>query len=231
MLNVDDKRVKIACKTFLNLYRTKTMRQTLLLFAITIITTGAIAQGKSVNYGLKVGFNIGKIGISPPLQNRTEHYGAGLVAGGLTRIPILKKIKIQTEALYHLHNSSLKFNPSSGGDVNEIDLSLHQISLPVQLSYSIIPNVSLNAGVSANYNFYFSQKVMRDFGTNPSFNISDEIVNFQSGVLGGITIYASSFIIDARYNRMTGSIYNKRSTDDPTEYHLGFFQLSLGYRF
>ncbi len=207
------------------------MKQTLLLIVITIITSEAIAQKESVNYGIKAGLNIGKIAILPPLQNRTEYYGIGLVAGGIINIPIFKKTKLQVEPLYNLHRSSLKFNPSSGGDVNAIDLSLHQISLPVQLSYSIIPSVSVNAGASANYNFYFSQKVMRDFGTNPSFNISDEIVKFQSGFLGGITFYANSFFIDARYNRMLSNLYKKRSTDDQTEYHLGFFQLSLGYKF
>jgi len=84
---------------------------------------------------------------------------------------ILKKLKLQIEPLYILNNSSLKFNPSSSADVSEADLTLHQISIPIQLSYSIIPSVSVNAGVSGNYNFYFSQKVMRDFGTNPSFKI------------------------------------------------------------
>jgi len=207
------------------------MKQTLLLIIITIITSEAIAQRESVNYGIKAGLNIGKIAIFPPMQNRTEYYGIGLVAGGIIKIPILKKTKLQVEPLYNLHRSSLKFNPSSGGDVNAINLSLHQISLPVQLSYSIIPSVSVNAGASANYNFYFSQKVMRDFGTNPSFNISDEIVKFQPGVLGSITFYANSFFIDARYNRMLNNLYKKRSTDDPTEYHLGFFQLSFGYKF
>jgi hypothetical protein len=206
----------------------KIMKPKLLLIFITLITNGAIAQKESVNYGIKAGLNVGKIAIFPPLQNRTEYYGTGLVAGGMIKIPILKKTQLQIEPLYNLHRSSLKF---TGGDVNTIDLSLHQISLPVQLSYSIMPNVSINAGASANYNFYFSQKVMRDFGTNPTFNISDEIVKFQSGILGGITFYANSFFIDARYNRMLNNLYKKRSIDDQTEYHLGFFQLSLGHEF
>ena len=110
------------------------MKQTLLLIIITIITSEAIAQKESVTYGIKAGLNIGKIAFSPPLQNRTEYYGIGLVAGGIIKIPVLKKTKLQVEPLYNLHRSSLKFNPSSGGDVNAINLSLHQISLPVQLS-------------------------------------------------------------------------------------------------
>ena len=204
------------------------MKPKLLLIFITIITNGAIAQKESVNYGIKAGLNVGKIAIFPPLQNRTEYYGTGLVAGGFIKIPILKKTKLQIETLYNLHRSSLKF---TGGDVNAIDLSLHQISLPVQLSYSIIPSVSVNAGVSGNYNFYFSQKVMRDFGTNPSFNITDEIVKFQSGLLGSVTFYSKNIFIDARYNRMLGNLFKQQSEYDQTEYHLGNFQLSLGYRF
>lgn len=207
------------------------MKQILLLIVINIITSEAIAQKEPVTYGIKAGLTIGQIAIAPPLQNRTEHYGTGFVAGGIVKIPILKRTNLQVEPLYNLHKSSLEFNPSSGGDVSAIDLSLHQISLPVQLSYSITPGISVNAGASGNYNFYFSQKVTRDFGTNPSFNISDEIVKFQPGALGGITFYENSFFIDARYNRMLTNLYKKRSTDDQTEYHLGFFQLSLGYKF
>jgi len=206
------------------------MKKILQIIIALLIVKQSTAQTKFFSYGIKAGLSVGKIAILPPLQNRSEHYGVGFVAGGVTQFAIAKKLKIQIEPLYILNNSSLKFNPSPG-DVNEIDLSLHQISLPVQISYSIIPTVSLNAGVSGNYNFYFSQKVMRDFGANPSFNITDEIVKFQSGLLGGVTFYSKNIFIDARYNRMLGNLFIQQSEYDQTEYHLVNFQLSVGYRF
>jgi hypothetical protein len=206
------------------------MKQFFLFILTFLITKNIIAQNNRLRYGIKTGISIGKISIWPPLQNRTESYGAGIVAGGMIQVPILKKMKVQIEPLYNLHHSSLTFNPASAA--NAIDLSLHQVSVPVQLCYFIAPNLSINAGGSANYSFYFTQNVTMTNGGNPTFNITDEIIKFQPGILGGITYYATdNFFVDLRYNRMLNNLYKKTRTDDPTEYHLGFFQLTIGYRF
>ena len=205
------------------------MKTIWVIFIVLLIAKNSIAQTKEFKYGIKAGISTGKIAISPPLQNRTEHYGVGLVAGGIVQMRILKDMQIQVEPLYNLHKSLLKFNPAI--NAKAIDLSLHNVSLPVLLSYSVIPNLSVNLGASCNYNFYFFQNVTMDLGGNPGFNITDEIVKFQSGLLGGITFYRKNIFIDTRYNRMLGNLYKKQSSDDQTEYHLGNFQLSLGYRF
>ena len=205
------------------------MKNIFLFFSIFFISKNIQAQNNQLHYGIKTGLDIGKIAIVPPSQNRTEHYGAGIVVGGIIQIPIHKKMKVQIEPLYNLHHSSLKFNPSSG--TNRIDLSLHQVSLPIQFCYFISHNLSVNTGGSVNYNFHLDQKATFDIGDR-TFNITDEIIKFQPGLLGGITFYATSNIyIDVRYNQMLTNLYKITRTDDPTEYHLGFFQISWGYKF
>lgn len=212
-----------------HLIQLKAMKKILIIFIASLITKNSIAQAKVFNYGIKAGISAGKIAILPPLQNRTEHYGIGFVAGGMVQMQILKDVKIQIESLYNLHKSSLKFNPAI--NAKAIDLSLHNVSIPLLLSYSVIPNLSINAGALCNYNFYFFQNVSMDSGGNPGFNITGEISKFQPGLLGGITFNVNNIFVDGRYNRMLGNLYKQKSSDDKTEYHPGNFQLSLGYRF
>jgi hypothetical protein len=120
--------------------------------------------------------------------------------------------------------------------LKKTDLSLHQVSIPVQMGYFIRHNVSVNAGVSVNYNFYFVQKVTLDNWASPetyyTFNITEEITKFQPGALGGITFYATDNVfIDGRYHRMLTNSYKRPTGDNWTEYQHGFFQVALGYRF
>lgn len=205
------------------------MRKPLLLISIILFTKNVWAQQNRFRYGIKIGADISRIEILPPLRNRTESYGTGIVAGGVIQVTIQKKLKIQIEPLYNFHTSTLKFNPNNG--VNQIDLSLYQVSLPVQLSYFVFPDLGINAGGSVNYNFYLEQKVYDNYGTL-TFNITSEIVNWQAGVLGGLSFYATEHVcFDVRYHRMLTNLYHKTRADDPTEYRLGFFQVSLGYRF
>ncbi len=204
----------------------------LLLIIITFFIAGSLtAQKNKLRFGLKAGTNIGKIYLSPVRQNRTELNGIGIIAGGFVQMPISKKMKLQIESLYNLHNSTIKFNPSPT-DFFKTDLSLHQISVPVQLCYFIIPNITLNVGVSANYNFYLQQKAFSEYGYAVKFNITDEIKKFSPGFLAGIIFNVNNkFSVEARYNSLLNSFYKKQSLEDQNKYYLGYAQVALGYHF
>ena len=214
------------------------MKKIFFSISVFLITQNIFAQNNVFGYGLKAGISVGKIEMLPPLENRTEHYGLGIVAGGSVQIPIHKKFKIQIESLYNLHLFSNEFkNTDLYTDAKKIDLSLHQVSVPVWLGYFIVPKWSINAGVSANYNFYFKEKASLDYGASPNtfyptFNITDQITKFQPGVLAGTTFYVTDNIsIDSRYHRMLTNSYKRPPGDNWTEYHHGFFQIALGYKF
>jgi hypothetical protein len=206
------------------------MKKLFFFFLVLLLTQSIWAQNNRLRYSLKAGISVGKIAIRPPLQNRTEHYRMGVAGGGVVEIPVQQKLNVQIEALYHLHRSSLKFDPYT--DAKAFDLTLHQLSLPVQVGYFITPKWNIHAGGSANYNFYCTNKVTVEFGAHPTLNITDEITRFQPGVLGGITFYASNnALVEGRYHRMLTNAYKRPTGDNRTEYHLGFFQVAFGYGF
>lgn len=115
---------------------------------------------------------------------------------------------------------------------NELDLRLYQLSLPVLVRYQIFPDFSILAGVSANYNLRFEQTGA--VGVNPprTFDITDEIVRFQPGALGGISLnLTNKLLIDARYHHMLTNLHKNKPNDAQYGYFLGCFQISAGYIF
>jgi hypothetical protein len=50
-----------------------------------------LAQNNVFGYSLKAGISVGKIAILPTLQNRTENYRTGIVAGGVSEIAYSRK--------------------------------------------------------------------------------------------------------------------------------------------
>lgn len=207
----------------------KKMKQVFIILSAIFITKATVAQKKVFSFGMKAGANISKVAILPLLPNRTEQYGVGIHAGGVMQMQLIDKLILQVEPLYNLQHTLLKFNPST--NASEINLTLHQISLPVLFSYALYQGIGVNAGLSANYNLYFNQRVTMDIGGDRDFNITDEIVRFQPGITGGVSYALKRVIIDARYNRMLNNLYKKRAPGDMTEYHLGTFQLSVGCMF
>lgn len=187
------------------------------------------AQKQPVRFGIKAGLEIGSMNISPPLETREIRADLGFVAGGIIEIPVKERWSIRVEPLFNEHSSTSYFK---GSNTEKIANTLFQLSLPVQADYTIFPDLTLLAGVSANYNFRLESKAYFDIYADRTFDETETIVPFQPGVLGGFSYNATRHIfLEGRYHRMITNTYKRKPGEASYYYQLTFVQVTAGYRF
>lgn len=209
-----------------------------LLAASAAISAEAQNTGRSpLRVGVKAGGNLSMASFSADGYSDVKNkFGFGFYGGGLLEIsgPAGSKWKGQVEALFNYHNFKNEYaianQPFKAVDYKT---DLMQISVPVMVKYFIIPQLSVNAGASVNFNLASKTKF-----TNPATDEAmtrdnkdlDMLSTLQVGALAGATYYIyKGFFVDARYNYYFGSVF-KNDNDAPT-YRLSAIQLGLGYKF
>lgn len=208
----------------------------LLLLATTTVT---FAQSRSpLRFGLKAGGNISHLSATDDAfgLNQKNSFGLGIYGGGLLEIsgPAGSKFKGQVEALFNWHN--FKNESSITGIKNTYKTSLSQISVPVMLKYFVIPELSINAGASVNFNVAAKTNIETDVlgsvtKSTLDYNDLDKLQTIQVGALVGATYYIyKGFFVDARYNYYFGSMLKKDKSSDPS-YRISALQIGVGYKF
>lgn len=205
------------------------MKHLLFITSMLFSVATTYAQKKPVRFGLKAGLEIGRLNISPPLATREIRADIGFVAGGIIEIPVKERWSIRVEPLFNEHSSTSYFK---GSNTEKIENTLFQLSLPVQAGYKIFPDLTLLAGVSANYNFRLESKAYFDIYADRTFDETETIVPFQPGVLGGFSYNATRHIfVEGRYHRMITNTYKEKPGEASYHYQLSFAQVTMGYRF
>ncbi len=197
------------------------------------------AQERSpLRFGVKAGGNLSHLGLSDnsAFPGNKNAFGFGAYGGGLLEIsgPAGSKFKGQMEALYSYHNAKQQYNNNLVKVTAKTNLS--QISVPLMVKYFIIPQFSINAGGSVNFNVASRTKTESTSEGNTittSFDNKsdlDRLQTVQVGALAGVTYYIhKGFFVDARYNYYFGSMF-KKEQNDPS-YRLSAVQLGVGYKF
>ena len=214
----------------------------LMICSLLAAATAAQAQEaparSPLRLGVKAGGNLSMASFSGDGYSDVKNkFGFGFFGGGLLEIsgPAGSKWKGQIEALFNYHNFKNNYSTLTVDSKDRTTLS--QVSIPVMVKYFIIPQLSINAGASVNFNLASKTKHECTPGGSDIASESeidnkdtDMLQTLQVGALAGATYYIyKGFFVDARYNYYFGSVL-KNDNDAPT-YRLNTVQVGLGYKF
>ena len=216
------------------------MKKLMICSLLSVAVISAEAQttiGRSpLRVGIKAGGNLSMASFSADGYSDIKNkFGFGFYGGGLLELsgPAGSKWKGQLEALFNYHNFKNEYAGGIPMGTVSYKTNLAQISVPVMVKYFIIPQLSVNAGASVNFNLAsktkFTSPLTGGEVTNDNKDL-DMLNTLQIGALAGATYYIyKGFFVDARYNYYFGSVF-KNDNDAPT-YRLSAIQLGIGYKF
>lgn len=210
-----------------------TMKKSVIVMSAALLSLSTAASAQtSVRFGLKGGLNLSHATreVDPVVgpDHKSNGFGPGFYAGGLAELsfPAGSKFKLQLEALYNM--SYITFENTDTRLDRDV---LSSIQVPLSSKYFIVPDFSLNAGVSAVFNT--GAKAHHKNGSTTDLKNAYNLQPMQVGLHAGATYYIKNgFFVDARYNYyMDDVMESKTPALFDLDYDLGTFQLGLGYKF
>lgn len=212
------------------------MKNLLLIFGLILgFLTNTIAQELNqdkTKFGVKIGSNLTTLGVLNLNGKKYDYaYKLGFTAGVFSEIPLMNKLKLIPELNYSQKGGDAKAD-TSGFPLN-IEQRLIYIDVPIALSYTVTPNLSVFAGPQVS--FIYSQKTTNTtqiFGVPVVETNTDtkKIAKAIPGAVIGMSLNLSNINLSGRYM----SDLSKGSKDkDPrfTDVRNSGFALTVGYKF
>lgn len=215
------------------------MKKTILtlVFLSTIAVSNAQDKPSKVKFGVKGGLNISSAVFDETLDTDAKSK-TGIHLGVFTNIPMGKKFAFQPEALFSMQGFNQYYN--EGTYVNDSDVNLNYLSIPLNFQFKFIDKVFIEAG--PYFDFLLSAKA-----DVTSKNVYTEVVTTQDNVnvkeyyktmvfginFGGGYHINNQISVNARYymglspsdNSNFSYTYETISTNNR------LFQLGVGYTF
>lgn len=201
-----------------------------LLFSISICSKAQdTLNSNQILFGLKIGTNYSNV-----YDSKGEKFNAdpkfGLATGAFIDIPVGSYLAIQPEILFS--QKGFKGTGSLLGSSYVLTRTSNYLDIPILVSFSPIPAVSILAG--PQYSYLLKQK---DEFTNGTTTIEQE-KEFQNDnirkntfcFLGGVEIKVDHVVIGGR---LGWDVLNNQGdgTSSTPRYKNAWYQLTLGYRF
>jgi opacity protein-like surface antigen len=181
-----------------------------------------IPKKTTVSFGIKLGANYSNTnfnqGSPKPLAPIATTWKTGFIAGFLVQIALLHKLALQQEYLFSQVNGEIR---------NEgVQYTLHYLSLPLLLKYTLVPRVTIVAGPQFDLLIQAQQKI-----SDQTFNITHDTEERGIGATAGLEVSLSkSLSLSARYLQGLNHIgIGQRSA--VREFKLQSVQLTLDARF
>ena len=165
---------------------------------------------QEVHFGIKAGVNVSSVDITNGDDYNSK---AGLHVGGLAHIHISQHFALQPELIYSMQ----------GGKVENVNLKLNYINIPLLAQYMINDGFRLQTGPQLGFLLSAKSKV-----GDVERSVKDDLSSIDfSWVFGAGYLFPSGFGIDARYNHGISNF------SDNTTYKAKnrVFQFGLFYQF
>ena len=188
------------------------------------------AAGQTVRGGIKGGLSLADI---PVLTESFKDEGAvdlryryGVIVGGFATIRLADWVAFQPEALYTQKGMHGR-DPSGADDVFEARVDYVDVPMLIRLQPSSGRGVYAVAGPSVNFNI--AAKLV-DEGDNDETDIKDDIESVEVGLVVGVGLQLSKFLVEGRYAE---GLTNIAKDPDPEEdsYRNRSFAIMVGVRF
>lgn len=177
--------------------------------ALAAVATTTNAQ--SVRFGVKGGANFSNSMLENKAAGVTSPFGVGAYGGGLVEFSFKNpgdKFKLQLEANYDFYNLRTKatVNNATVVSINRI----HGISVPLEAKYFIIPEFSVFAGPTFNFNLASNTSLKTGSTQGDKVETTDYLTPFQVGGVVGVNYYiVKGFFVEARYNYIAPRPYDR----------------------
>lgn len=173
--------------------------------------TGSLAFSQTL--GVKAGLNVASVSAN------NSKAKAGLYAGVLMNIPVASNFSVQPEILYN--GTGTKIN-----GINDANINLGYISVPVMLQYNATSKFYLEAG--PQFSFLINSKFKYQ---SYSIDGKDLIKGFDFGIgIGAGYLFTKSIGVNARYVAGVTNVMKEILGIQPDGKN-NVFQLGLTYKF
>jgi len=207
-----------------------------MISAIALMAFGFANAQTDVKFGAKGGINFST------LTGDTEGASSriGFTIGGFAEFKLSDKFVVQPEVLYSGQGASYSYSESGPGYafVEEGDVNLGYILVPVMAKYYVIDNLSLEFGPQVGFLIAANQKGDYvetyegvTFAQSFDEDIKDEINSVDFGLnFGAGYDFTDNMTAGLRYNLGISNVY-KTSEGSDYESKNSVFSLTFGYKF
>lgn len=165
---------------------------------------------QEVHFGIKAGVNVSSVDITNGDDYNSK---AGLHVGGLAHIHISQHFALQPELIYSMQ----------GGKVENVNLKLNYINIPLLAQYMINDGFRLQTGPQLGFLLSAKSKV-----GDVERSVKDDLSSIDfSWVFGAGYLFPSGVGIDARYNHGISNISDNTTYKSKNR----VFQFGLFYQF
>lgn len=194
------------------------MRSVVLALLFNVVCAAPAAA--QITYGAKVGVNFADVsfdaGEDVPAGGRK-----GLLAGVFVTIP-LGWLAVQPEAIYTVKGTSLDIDGVTS------DYIVDYVEVPVLARLRLPRNAYVVAGPSMAFRLRARNRIAFG-GSTEEFDLDDDVESFDLGIVGGVGVDVSRWVVDARYTHGLSDIDTDSSDDVRMRNRV--FSVSAGIRF
>jgi hypothetical protein len=188
---------------------------------ITILTIScARTNAQGFHLGLKIGTNISQI----TGRSFDQGFQWGFSAGAFAELNFTSKWGIQPELLFNQTQTQTasNFNDIYNEGINSRSVSLNYMTIPILLSYKVLPLLSIQAGPQFGILMNTSQNILTT-GTNA-------VKSGAVSVVGGAQLNVGGFKFGARYIYGLSNLNNLPPPGNVDTWKNQNFQLYVGFR-
>ena len=189
------------------------MKKIILVVSAVLLSTGAFAQQRGFEWGVKAGLNLANW-----TKTDDAKFRPGLVAGVFGEYVINDFLGVQGELLYSMQGFKVKEDGETATNINDY------LVLPILAKFYILEGLSVDIG--PQFGYMLSAKVKYD-GDSESYYDEDGLKKFDVSVGMGLS-YKLNFGLDvfARYNLGLTKI-----GDGDSKVKNSVINIGVGYRF
>ena len=220
------------------------MKKILLLVAVATLATGAFAQGKGIEWGVKAGLNLSSLSNSDlsgsiPIEDvgnitvdASSKMKPSFYVGFFVDFPISDFFSIQPELLYSRQGSFYKTNVSVGGMSGDMKLWMRYdyLNIPILAKLYVAEKLSIDVGPQFGIMVYHGVKAKIEDSSSTKKGDTGDYNTFDVSAALGLTYKVCRNIdISARYTLGFTDIFKDNSGGDKVKN--GVIQIGAGYCF